>query len=102
MRSVYAVSRSVIRSVLRVLRSPEHTITNNALYVSDSARNVLSTKPKRNLALNSVLAQQSFVAKVTVCRHVVSQQTFVSGPAQACNPKAEAGRTSAHGGDMSS
>ena len=33
--------------------------------------------PKRSLALNSVRAQQTFVAKVTVCRHVVSQQTFV-------------------------
>ena len=50
MRSVCAVSRSVIRCVLRVLRSPEHTITTNALYVSDSAGNVLSTNRKRNLA----------------------------------------------------
>ena len=74
MRSICAVSRSVIRCVLRVLRSPEHTITTNALYVSDSASNVLSTNPKRNLSLNSVLAQQTFVAQVTVCRHVVSNR----------------------------
>ena len=79
MRSVCAVPRSVIRCVLRVLRSPEHTIVTNALYASDSASNVFSTKPKRNLALNSVLAQQTLVAKVTVRRHVVSHQTFVSG-----------------------
>ena len=79
MRSVCAVSRSVIRCVLRVLRSPERTITTNALYISDSAGNVLSTNLKRNLALNSVRAQQTFAAKVNVCRHVVSQQTFVSG-----------------------
>ena len=79
MRSVCAASRSVIRSVLRVLRSPEHTITTSALYVSDFGGNVLSTNQKRNLALNRVRAQQTFVAKVTVCRHVVSQQTFVSG-----------------------
>ena len=79
MRSVCAVSLSVIRCVLRVLRSPEHTITTNALYVSDSVGNVLSTNRKRNLALNSARAQQTFEAKVTVCRHVVSQQTFVSG-----------------------
>ena len=79
MHSVCAVSRSVIRCVLRVLRSPEHTITTNVLCVSDSASNVLSTNPKRNLASNSVRSQQTFVAKVTVCRHVVSKQTFVSG-----------------------
>ena len=54
-----------------MLRSPERTITTNALYVSDSAGNVLSTNPKRNLALNIVQAQQTFVAKVTVCRHVL-------------------------------
>ena len=54
-RSVCAVSRSVVRG------------------------NVLSTNPKRNLALNSVRAQQTFVAKVTVCRHAVYQQTFDSG-----------------------
>ena len=51
MRSVCAVSRSVIRCVLRVLRSPDHTITTNALYVSDSASNVLSTNPKEKLSL---------------------------------------------------
>ena len=79
LRSVCAVSPSVIRCVLSVLRSPEHTITTNMLYVSDSAGNVSSTNRKRNLALNSVRAQQTFAAKVTVCRHVVSQQTFVSG-----------------------
>ena len=43
MNSVYAVSRLVIRCVLRVLRSPEHTITTKALYVSYSASNVLRT-----------------------------------------------------------
>ena len=57
MRSDCAVSRSVKRCVLRVLRSPEHTITTNALYVSDSAGNVLSTNPKEKLVLNSVLAE---------------------------------------------
>ena len=79
MRSVCAVSRSVIRCVLRVLRSPEHTITTNVLYVSDCAGNVLKHQPKRNLALNNVRSQQTFVAKVSVCRHVFSKQTFVSG-----------------------
>ena len=78
MRSVGAMSRSVIRCVLRVLSSPD-TITTIALYVSDSAGNVLSTNPERNLALNNVRTQQTFAAKVTVCRHVVSQQTLVSG-----------------------
>ena len=74
LRSVCAVSRAVIRCVLRVLRSPEHTITTNALCVSDAASNVLSTNPKRNLSLNSILAQQTFVAKITVCRHAVSKR----------------------------
>ena len=48
MRSICAVSRSVIRCELRVLSSPEHTIRTNALYVSDSPSNVLRTNPKRN------------------------------------------------------
>ena len=51
MRSVCAVSRPVIRCVLRVLRSPEHTITTNALHVSDTAGNVSSTNPKEKLGL---------------------------------------------------
>ena len=74
MRSVCAVSRSVIRCVLRVLRSPEHTITTNALYVSDSASNVLSTNPKEKLGLEQRSGATDFRSKVTVCRHIISNR----------------------------
>ena len=63
MRSVCAVSRSVIRCVLHVLRSPEHTITTNALYVSDSASNVLRTNPKEKLGLEQRSGATDFRSK---------------------------------------
>ena len=84
MRSVCAVSRSVIRFVLRVLRSPERTHHNQRVVCLRLCRQRVEHQPKRNLALNSVLAQQTFVAKVTVCRREVSQQTFVSGLDHCC------------------
>ena len=63
MRSVCAVSRSVIRCVLRVLRSPEHTITTNALHVSDSAGKVLSTNPKEKLGFEQRSGATDFRSK---------------------------------------
>ena len=63
MRSVCAMSRSVIRCVIRVLLSPEHTITTNALYVSDSAGNVLSTNPKEKLGLEQRSGATDFRSK---------------------------------------
>ena len=51
MRSASAVSHPLIRVVPRVLLSPEHTITTNALYVSDSAGNVLSTNLNEKFGL---------------------------------------------------
>ena len=63
MRSVCAVSRSVIRCVLRLLRSPENTITTNAFYVSDSAGNVLSTNPKEKLGLEQRSGATDFRSK---------------------------------------
>ena len=53
----------VIRCVLRVLRSPEHTITTNALYVSDSAGNVSSTNPKEKLGLEQRSGATDFRSK---------------------------------------
>ena len=72
MRSVCAVSRSVIRCVLRVLRSPEHTITTNALYVLDSAGNVFKHQPKEKLGLEQRSGATDFYP-VSTC------QAFVSG-----------------------
>ena len=63
MRSICAVSRSVMRCVLRVLRSQEHTIKTNALYVSDSASNVLSTNPKEKLGLEQRSGATDFRSK---------------------------------------
>ena len=63
MRSACAVSRSVIRCVLRVLRSPEHTTTTDALCVSDSAGNVLSTNPKEKLGLEQRSGATDFRSK---------------------------------------
>ena len=58
-----AVSRCVIRCVLRVLRSHEHTITTTALYVSDSAGNVSSTNPKEKLGLEQRSGATDFRSK---------------------------------------
>ena len=66
-RSVCAVGRSVVRCMLR--RAVCLTL----------CRQGVKHQPKEKLGLDSVRAQQTFVAKVTVCRHVVSQQTFDSG-----------------------
>ena len=63
MRSACAVSRSVTRCVLRVLRSPEHTITTNALYVSDSAGNVSCTNPKEKLGFEQQSGATDFRSK---------------------------------------
>ena len=57
--------------VLRVLRSPEHTITTNALSVSDSAGNVLSTNPKEKLGLGQRSGAADFRSK---SYHVVSNR----------------------------
>ena len=80
MRSVCAVSHSVISCVLRVLRSPEHTITTNALYVSDSAGNVSSNNPKeKSLGLEQRSGATDFRSKghrVSTCSF---QETFVTG-----------------------
>ena len=101
MRSVNAVSRSVIRCVLRVLRSPEHTITTNALYVSDSAGNV-SSNPQEKLGLEQRSGATDFRRKGYPCvdmtfpnRHsfpvltiaVYSRYTVGSQKHQACSSR---------------
>ena len=55
----------------RLLRSPEHTITTNALYVSDSASNVSSTNPKEKLGLEQRSGATDFRSKgyrMSTCR----------------------------------
>ena len=76
-RSVCAVSRSVVRCLRRVLRSQEHTITTNALYVSDSAGNVLSTNPKEKLGLEQRSGATDFRSKGHRVSTCTFQQTFV-------------------------
>ena len=60
--------------------TPEHTVTTNALCVSDSAGNVLSTNSKEKLGLEQRSGATDFRSKgyrVSTCGF---HQTFVSGP----------------------
>ena len=64
MRSVCAVSRSVIRCVLCVLRSQEHTITTNALCVSlRLCRQRVKHQPKEKLAFEQRSGATGFRSK---------------------------------------